>query len=105
MGEAGISGPIKGPGLAGGWFQGGLYPAIEQPPSHANGTNYLFNLTDDPYEHRSLNLVEYASVVKVGLALIRGYMTHGDYVEPQKNIFHLKALPVLHGGVWAPFLD
>ena len=105
VGAAGIVGPLKGFGVAGGWFQGGLYPATEQPPPHANGTNYLFNLTQDPYEHRSLNLVDYASVVEKGLALIRGYMTQGDYLEPQSNIFHLKALPALHGGVWAPFLD
>lgn len=92
-------------GEAGGWYTKGLYPAVEDPPPHRNGTNYLFNLARDPYEHVELSLEQYADVVKHGLEIIQGYVTGGLYQEPQPNKLHWKALPGLHGGAWAPWLD
>ena len=92
--------------LADGWFQGGLYPAVQKAPVHTKGINYLFNVTRDPYEHEELDLEKYKDIVQDGLKLIRDYVTHqkGDYQEPQPNRPHLKALPIFHGGAWVPFL-
>lgn len=93
-------------GNAGAWFAGGLGKPVEPAPRHTSGAPYLFNITADPYEHHEIDASDprYAAFVKEGTDIIRGYVTSGDYAEPQPNRVHLAALPVLHGGAWKPWL-
>jgi arylsulfatase A-like enzyme len=89
---------------AGGWYKGGVYPSIQPEPKHKAGTYYLFNITNDPYEHHELNVNDYQSYVQHGLKLISSYIQSGRYMEPQPNRIHIEALPRFHGGTWAPWL-
>ena len=52
----------------------------------------------------SRNLTEHATDVQKMLTLIHGYVTSGDYQEPQPNHLHFAALPQFHGGAWAPWI-
>ena len=91
---------------AGAWWAGGVGKPVEKQPAHARGIPYLFNLTADPYEHQEIESSDphYAALVKEGTDLLNGYVSSGDYSEPQENKIHLAALPGLHGGAWLPWL-
>lgn len=92
--------------IAGAWWAGGLGKPVEKQPAHTKGMPYLFNVTADPYEHHEIESSHphYAALVKKGTDLLNGYVSSGDYSEPQPNNIHLAALPGLHGGAWVPWL-
>lgn len=95
------------PAIAG-WFRHGLYPPVDPPPASEPSDFKLFNLTSDPSERHALPPAAHAALVSEGKAILAQYMHGADplgYMEPQANKPDFpKALPILHGGAWAPFL-
>lgn len=88
-----------------GWFDesGNLKEAPTSTPHRA--VYVLFNVKDDPEERDDIS-AQNPSLVEYGKSLISNYVRGGHYMEPQESTkFALKALPFLHRGVWAPFMD
>jgi len=69
------------------------------------GKTVLFDLEDDPTEHKDIAAL-HPQLVQRGKDLIQMYVTGGRFLEPQESFtVHPKALPLLHGGVWKPFMS
>lgn len=95
-------------GLYDGWWSNGNY-SREQPSSSAaevmigGKSVWLFNLANDPNERENVALTQPAVVERLGRRLIElADPTHG-FCPPQENTPQPASLPLLHGGVWAPF--
>jgi len=86
-----------------GWFdENGDLKEPSQPFS--KGQIQLFDLEDDPQERTDVSK-NFPHMVQHGLSLIQMYVRGGNYMEPQASTtVHAAALPVLHGGVWKPFM-
>jgi hypothetical protein len=88
-----------------GWFDesGNLKEAPTTQPHRS--TYLLYNLKDDPEERVDVS-EQFPSLVEYGKSLISNYVHGGNFMEPQESTrFDFKALPFLHSGVWAPFMD
>ena len=58
----------------------------------------------DPNESNNLAR-ENKDLVRKYKELIDNYVRNGGYVDEQSGKTYAKGYPVLHGGVWAPWLD
>jgi len=99
-----VGGATPAPGIltAEGWYPADCASAPELPQSV--GPRYqLFNLDVDPNERVNLASTN-KTMVKEGMRRLQRYLSLPDYTEPQHNAPSLRALPLLHGGAWAPFL-
>ena len=87
-----------------GWFDenGDLK---ELPPQKVKGTASLFNLIEDPHERNDI-AAKHPDLVQYGKDLINMYVHGGKYLEPQESTrLRVAALPLLHGGVWKPWMN
>ena len=62
----------------------------------------MFNIKNDPYERVLLDRRENKFLIIKMKRMIRSYI-EDQYMEPQKNLINIQALPSRHDGVWYPF--
>ena len=74
----------------------------ELPQDNKLHNNYLFNIKNDPYERVLLDHRENKLLIIKMKRMIRSYI-EDQYMEPQKNLINIQALPSRHDGVWYPF--
>lgn len=74
----------------------------ELPQDNKLRNNYLFNIKNDPYERVLLDHRENKLLIIKMKRMIRSYI-EDQYMEPQKNLINIQALPSRHDGVWYPF--
>ncbi len=90
---------VSGPTLNyDGWFPASQDP-IPAPPNPTSGW-FLFNLNDDPNEHKNLYNESSPQTIRLLNLLAEAKL---EYMEPQSNRVHALGLPELHHGVWAPW--
>jgi len=85
-----------------GYFPIGAKPREPAPPISRFSRFLLFNITADPNEKHDLSK-DQPEQIKIGHAILRKYIASG-YRNPQLNVPHPLSNPILHGGVWKPFL-
>eukprot|EP01084_Bolivina_argentea_P227463 384153_1 len=75
-------------------------------PSNLTETEWLFNMSDNPYEFEEKNLVnQYPQKVKQLKAMIQYQIDSGAFVPDQDREMYIQAFPPFHNGVWTPWLD
>jgi len=65
---------------------------------------WLFDLDEDPHERKNVALANPDVVSKMQSRLRELADADGGFVDPQDNSVKMRALPIFHKGVWAPFL-
>lgn len=95
-------------GLYDGWWSNGDYTREDVSPTSENATIdgravWLFDLGQDPNERENLALTYPEVVGDMQRRLDELSDPSTGYVAPQDNSVNPRALPALHGGVWAPF--
>jgi arylsulfatase B len=87
-----------------GWYDKNGDLAQASTP-YIKGSIQLYHLEKDPQERTDISK-DNEDIVRYGKDLIAMYAEGGDYMEPQESTrFYAKALPILHGGVWMPFME
>ena len=67
---------------------------------------WLFNLSSNPYEYESENLInKYRDKANQLNSMIDDILTSDEYVADQSRQTYKESMPMFHDGVWAPFLD
>jgi len=84
----------------------GYYPCNQSAPYDidTNGIDFVYDIINDPYEENNLR------DTPIGKEKIEYFKNktreriHTKYMEEQNSSFHFESLPIVHGGVWAPWL-
>ena len=74
-------------------------------PTNLTESEWLFNISDNPFEYEERNLVNvHPQIAKELNEMIQNQVQNGGFMPDQSRTVYKKSLPAQNGGVWAPWL-